>query len=365
MKNITKLTILLLAAGALYACEAEEVAETEESVKTVNVETVQVEPGVFESYLRLVGRVTTNRDVQVAAEVSGRIVDVRKQEGEVVQEGETVVKVDDRRLQQDFNRLQATTEQSRENYERLKRLYEEENIGSEIDYLNAKYTYEQSNAALEAIKIDLEHTSISAPFTGVVESIFTEVGEIVAPGTPVYRLISRDEKRVVVGVPARYSDSVELGDGAEVWFDFDPNTRYQLPVAFIGNSIDPNNRTFKVELELPAEYDQIKIDMAANVRLRTERIEDVIVIGEEYVFQKGGNNVVYVFDQNEEGEPIASEKKVNLGSKYNNEVVVQNGLNAGDELITLGASYLQDRSRVQKVEEDQSEMTANQENGSE
>lgn len=363
MKNITKLTILLLLIGVSSACEG-EMAETEQEVKTVNVETQQLEQEAFESYLRLVGTVTTKSDVQVAAEVNGRITIIRKNEGEEVREGETVVKVDDRKLQQELNRLQATTEQSRENYERLKRLYEEENIGSEIDYLNAKYTYEQNNAALEAIKIDLEHTSISAPFTGVVESIFTEVGEIVAPGTPVYRLISRDEKRVVVGVPARYSDSVELGDIAEVWFDFDPDTRYQLPVAFIGNSIDPNNRTFKVELKLPSDYDQIKIDMAANVRLRTERIEDVIIIGEEYVFQKGGNNVVYVFDQNEEGEPIATEKKVNLGSKYNNEVVVQNGLNTGDELITLGSSYLQDGSRVQKVEEDQSEMAANKENGS-
>lgn len=364
MKNIAKLIILSLVIGVFSACES-ETEETIQEVKTVNVETRHLTPEVFESYLKLVGNVTTNRDVQVAAEVSGRIIDVRKDEGEEVREGETVVKVDDRRLQQELNRLQATTEQSRENYERLKRLYEDENIGSEIDYLNAKYNYQQNNAALEGLKVDMEHTSISAPFTGVVESILTEVGEMVAPGTPVYRLISRNQKSVLIGVPARNSGSIELGDIAEVWFDFDPDTKYELPITYVGNSINPNNRTFDVKIKLPADLNKVKVDMIANVRLRTERIDYAIVIGEEYVFQKEGNNVVYLFDQDENGEPIASERVVNLGSKYGNEVVVKNGLKAGEELITLGASYLQDGSRVNKVQEKESEMAANNENGSE
>ncbi|NIQ11239.1 MAG: hypothetical protein GWO08_16805, partial [Gammaproteobacteria bacterium] len=90
---------------------------------------------------------------------------------------------------------------------------------------------------------------------------------------------------VELGVPARYAGAVNLGDMAEIWFDYDTETRYQLPVTFIGNTIDPTNRTFTVEIDLPTELNQVKIDMIANVRLRTERIENAIVIGEEYVFQ--------------------------------------------------------------------------------
>lgn len=364
MKQFKYFISLILMLAFSSACEVEE-SEIAEDVKTVNVQTEQVAPEVFESYLRLVGTVTTNSDVQVAAEVSGRITEVRKKEGEKVQKGETVIKVDDRKLQQELNRLQATTSQSRENYERLKRLYEEENIGSEIDYLNAKYTYEQNRAALESLRVDLENTSISAPFSGSIETIFTEVGEMVSPGTPVFRLINKNDKKVLVGVPARYSGSVDLGDNAEVWFDFDPETRYQLPVTFIGSSIDPRNRTFEVEIELPVDIDQIKIDMIANVRLITERVDNVIVVGEEYIFQKEGNDVVYVFNQNENGEAIASERVVNIGLQYGNEVVIESGLAAGDELITLGSSYLQDGSRIQKTESERSEMASNKETGHE
>lgn len=360
MKNIQTITIVLLALGVLFACET-ETAEPEQAVKTVNVKTERLEPEVFESYLQQVGTVTTNRDVRVSSEVSGRIVNLNKEEGEQVREGETVIKVDDRKLQQELNRLQATTSQSKENYERLKRLYEEQNIGSEIDYLNAKYTYEQNLAALESIRIDLENTSISAPYTGIVETVLTEVGEMVSTGTPVFRLISKKSKKVLLGVPARYASALDLGDMAEVWFDFDTETRYQLPVTFIGNTIDPTNRTFAVEIKLPTELDQVKIDMIANVRLETEKIEDVIVVGEEYVFQKNGNNVVYVAGRDEEGNPIAAERIVSLGSTYGNDVVIQEGLAVGEELITFGASYLQDGSRIVNVEEEQSAMVADKE----
>lgn len=360
MKNITTIVLAILSVGVFYACET-DTAEPEQVVKTVNVETERLESEVFESYLQQVGTVTTNRDVRVSSEVNGRIVSLNKQEGDDVQQGETVIKVDDRKLQQELNRLQATTAQSRENYERLKRLYEEQNIGSEIDYLNAKYTYEQNLAALESVRIDLENTSISAPYTGIVETVLTEMGEMVSPGMPVFRLISKESKKVLLGVPARYASAVDLGDSAGVWFDFDTETRYQLPVTFIGNTIDPTNRTFAVEIELPAELNQVKIDMIANVRLQTEKVEGAIVIGEEYVFQKNGNNVVYVAAQDEEGNSIAAERVVSLGSAYGNNVVIQQGLTTGEELITLGASYLQDGSRIVNVEEEQSAMVVDKE----
>lgn len=360
MKNVQRILIAILVFGVFYGCES-ETAEPEQVVKTVNVETSQIEPQVFESYLQQVGTVTTNRDVQVSAEVSGRIVNLARQEGDNVQEGQTVIKVDDRKLQQELNRLQATTSQSRENYERLQRLYEEEDIGSEIDYLNARYAYEQNLAALESVRVDLENTSISAPFSGIVETVFTEVGEMVSPGTPVFRLISRESKKVELGVPARFAGQVDMGDQAEVWFDFDTDTRYQLPVTHIGNTIDPTNRTFSVEIDLPADLNQIKIDMIANVSLETERIEGAIVVGEEFVYQKHGDDVVYVAGEDEQGNPTANERIVTLGPTYGNSVVIENGLAAGDELITLGSSYLQDGSRIVKVEDVQSEMVADQE----
>lgn len=346
--------IILLSLGVFTSCNT-ETNSPEEAVRTVNVETEIVEPGVFQSFLQQVGTVTTNNDVQVAAEVSGRIVDLRKEEGDQVAAGETVIKVDDRKLTQELRRLEANTEQSRENYERLKRLYEEQNIGSEIDYLNAKFLYEQNLAALESVRIDLENTSITAPFSGTIESIDAEEGELVSPGTPVFRLIGRNGKKIRLGVPARYSGAVTVGDTVEVWFDFD-QTRHRLPITFVGNSIDPMNRTFTVDILLSEELSNVKVDMIANVRLRTEYQEDVLVIGEQYIFQKDDGSVVYILEENPEGNPIASQRMVETGASFGNNVVIERGLSPGDELITIGSSYVQDSTRVQKVGMLQEEM---------
>ena len=96
-----------------------------------------------------------------------------------MKKGQTIVKIDDSKLRQEMFRLQAMTSQAKEQYERLKKVYEEDEIGSELDYLNAKYAYEQTNSALESIKVDLENTNIKAPFNGEVETIMVEEGEIV------------------------------------------------------------------------------------------------------------------------------------------------------------------------------------------
>ncbi|MEX2368766.1 MAG: efflux RND transporter periplasmic adaptor subunit [Balneolaceae bacterium] len=347
--NVNRLILLLIftVSLVLLSCETEAPEESEtELVRTVNVELLELEPEDFASYLRLVGTVTTSQDVRISAEVSGRVLEFYKREGDSVRKGGQILKIDDQKLRQEVRRLRAVTEQSRENYERLQRLYETDDIGSEIEVLNARYTYEQNQASLESMEVDLENTSIKAPFNGEIEEILVETGERVSPGTPVLRLISRSGMKITVGIPGRYSGDVDRGDEAEVWFDFAPENRLNLPISFVGSTIDPLNRTFKADLELPDDVVNAKIDMLANVRLRTHHIPEVIVVGEEFIFRRDDHYVAYVAGENEEGQPVAVERSLDLGPTYGNRVVVNEGLNAGDRLITLGSSYLQDGTRI-------------------
>ncbi|MEX0648430.1 MAG: efflux RND transporter periplasmic adaptor subunit [Balneolaceae bacterium] len=351
MKNQNKLTLALISAFLVMSCstpDAEQITENNE-LRTVNVETEIISPETFESFLRQVGTVSTAEDIQIAAEIGGRITGISIREGSRVNAGDLILKIDDRRLQQEVRRLTAVTEQSRENYERLQRLYEEDEIGSEIELLNARYTYEQNQAALESTQIDLESTMVKAPFSGIVEDILMEKGETVSAGTPVVRMISDGGKKIRVGVPARFADVVDVGDEAEIWFDFDEENRYKLPITSVGNSIDSQNRTFRVDIALPEDFRNVKIDMIANVRLRTERIENVIIVYEEYVFRKNGNPVAYVVEENDEGDVVAKERVLEMGASYGNQTIVKDGLQTGDEIVTLGSSYLQDGTRVEKT----------------
>lgn len=350
-KFTTQLIVVLFVAGIFTACsEEQQTAEQEELVKTVNVETKTLEPQSFERFLRMVGTVESANDVRISAEVGGRIEQYYVEKGSRVQKGEPILKIDDDKLLQEKARLEAQTEQAREQFERLKRVFEEDSVGSEIDIINARAAYRQSRSALESIKVDIENTTVSAPFDAILEDRLLEVGEMASPGAPLVRLIGAENFKIVAGVPSRYSDVVRVGEDAEVWFDFQDADTLNLSINYVGQSIDPQARTFRVEMLLARQSNNYKVDMIANVRLKTLHQDNAIVIGEEFLYQKDRGNVVYVVSENEDGDPVAEERVVQLGPSYESDVIIEKGLAAGDRLITIGSSFLQDGMRINIVE---------------
>lgn len=357
MKNVDKCKIifLFLYTGLFLTNGCDEIQneeQNEELAKSVNVEVEEITPSDFSSFLRLVGTVETSDDIQVSSEISGRIEMFYLNEGDQIQKGEVIAKIDDRKLQQEARRLQALTTQSEENYLRLKRLYEEENIGSEIDFINAKYTFQQNEAALESIKVDIENTEIKSPVQGIVEEMTLEEGEMISAGTPVARIIGRERIKISFGVPARYAGDVDINDEAEVWFDHNPEQSYLLPITFVGQSISPQNRTFKTEALFQNAGNEIKIDMLANVKLRTEYLRNKIVVNEEFIHQNNGKTIAFVVgtDNDMNGNRIAVERELELGPSFGNRIVVKRGLEVGEKLITAGSSYLLDQTRIEIVD---------------
>lgn len=345
------LFVVLVFSLTLHNCSSDkmESSEPEELIKMVNVETEVLSSEPFNSFLRLVGTVETSDDVQLSAEVSGKVFMHVVSEGQKVQKGQTILRIDDAKLSQEVARLEAVVAQSETTWKRVQTLYEEENIGSEIDYLNAKYAYDQNKSALSSLSVDLENTEIIAPFTGVVETIFVEEGEMVAPGMPAIRLIGANQFVISAGVPARYANVVELGDRVDVWFDTQVQDTLAGTIVYVANSIDPSNRTFKIDIRLPIGKTYYKVDMIANLRLNTLSLNQAVVVSEEFVYSKGEGYVMYVKGTNSEGKDIALERKVELGPSFKTEVVISRGLAPGDEIITIGSAFLNDRVRINVV----------------
>lgn len=342
--------------GIVTACSQEQETPQEELVKTVNVETEILEPKVFNRYLRLVGTVESLNDVQISAEVSGRIEKYYVEKGKQIKKGAPILKIDDDKLLQEKARLEAQTGQAREQYERLKKVFEQDSIGSEIDVINTRSAYQQSKSALESIKVDIKNTTVRAPFDAIFEDRMLEAGEMASPGMALVRIIGREQLKVTAGVPSRFSDVVSPGDEAEVWFDFASSDTLSLPITYVAESIDPQARTFKIEIALPPKAEKYKIEMIANVKLRTLQRKGAVVIGEEYVYQKERGFVVYTVEENEEGNLVAKEQLVQLGPSYENNVVIEAGLEPGRRLITVGSSFLQDDTRIEIVDGENNEL---------
>lgn len=315
-------------------------------VRIVNVNAVEVQPEPFSNYLNVVGTVKASEDISLAAEASGRITQILVKRGARVAKGAPIAKIDDAMLQLEVLRARAQAENAKENYDRRKRIWESEKIGSELDLITAKTTWEQADAALKLLELQVDRTTLRAPYNAVIEEIIAEEGETVTVGTPIVRLISDGALRVRAGVPARYAESVEVGDLVDISFEDYQGETVSSRIIFVGSSIDPQSRTFNIEGSLNNRGNKYKIDMVANMRIRTQQLADVIVLNQEFVFRDENGYQVFVVGQDDKGNAVAMTRRVQTGALFNNRVVITQGLQPGDRVITNGAGSVENQTRI-------------------
>lgn len=346
--------LLTLLVGAL-ACggDAEAGGSSEAGVlvegasRVINVEISTVEPREFVERINLTGTVVAGQDVTLSAQEPGVIRRVVIEKGATVRVGQPLLEVDDAVLRSQVEEATAQASLANETWERRKRLYEEDQVGSELAYLEAKYTAEQASARLRTLQIRLGRTVIRAPIAGVLENRLVEVGAMVSVGTHVARIVSLDPVKVVAGVPERYARDVKVGASAVTVFDALDLTS-EGTISYVGATVNANNRTFIVELEMSNPDGLIKPQMVVNVGLVRQTIADAIVIPQEALVRVEDGYVVFVAEGDGDDAVVVS-RPVELGASQRNEVVIEAGLSAGDRLIVVGQQQVTAGDRINVV----------------
>jgi membrane fusion protein (multidrug efflux system) len=348
--------ILLLVPPVLFAgcgspdatANTDDASAGNEYVKIVNVEIHTLAPSDFTSYVRITGAVEALEDVIVSAQESGVIERVIVDKGSRVRAGQPLVQIDDEILAAQVDEARASASLARERFERQRQLWEDEGIGSEIAFLQTKYDAESADARLAFLEARLARHTIRSPIAGLLDDRYVDVGEIVAPGTPVARVLTADRLKVVGGVPERFGPWVAEGGAAVLTFDVLPGQAFEGEIAFVGAAVDIRNRTFPIEILLDNPDGRLKPQMVANVRVATERLEDVIVVPRDVVLRTEDGYEVFVVGEGEAG-PIAMARAVELGAGFENQVVVAAGLATGDRLIVTGHQMVDAGDRVRDV----------------
>jgi RND family efflux transporter MFP subunit len=353
---------LLVAGGLLLAPLAAGCGNTESTgnetgttgeaafVKVVNVEVRNVAPSDFTSYVRLTGVVEAYEDVVVSSQESGVIERVIVDKGSRVRSGQAIAQINDEIVRAQVDEARASASLARERYERQRQLWEDEGIGSEIAFLQTKYDAQSADARLAFLEARLRRHTIASPIAGVLDERYVDVGEIVAPGTPVVRVLTVDRLKVVGGVPERFGPWVAEGAAAVLSFDVLPGQTLDGTIEYVGAAVDPRNRTFPIEILLDNPAGRLKPQMVANVRVATERLEDVIVVPQDVVLRTEDGYQVFVVADGPDGS-VAEARAVELGPGFENEVVVAAGLEAGDRLIVTGHQMVDAGDRVREVSE--------------
>src|SRR5690606_36863731 len=171
----------------------------------------------------------------------------------------------------------------------------EQNIGSEIQFLEAQTTYRSSQNAVDQLRSQLGKTSVRAPFSGVIDEVITDEGQVVSPGqNQLFRLVNLQNMYIQAAVPETYLNKIKTGTPVIVEIPA-ISKEYEGTVKQVGSYINPNNRTFQVEVSIPNEDRLIKPNLIATVRLNDYSAENAVVIPETSVQKNSmGESIVYL-----------------------------------------------------------------------
>ncbi len=341
-------TLTMAGCGTVQADSMDDAPGGEASVRVINVETSTVTPRKFVEDIRLISAVMANQDVLVAAEESGVIREIFLDKGSRASAGDAIAKIDDKVLSADVDQARARAELASQTWERRKRLWEEDQVGSEITYLEAKFGQEQAAANLAGFEERLARTVIRAPFSGIFDERHIEVGSMVSPGQSVGRLVNLNPVRVVAGVPERYAADVVVGAQATLFFDVLGDELFLAPVRYVGSTVDPRNRTFLIEVVLPNPNGLIKPQMVANMSVTRREVAEAMVVPQDALVRVEGGYVVFVVSKRNE-DTVAEVRPVELGPTRRNLVVVEAGIEPGEQLIVVGQKTVSDGDRVRVV----------------
>ncbi len=308
------------------------------------VTTTQVVRRDFRRYATIQGAIASKHMVSVSSEMPGRLTSVTVEEGYPVKRGQLIASVDMVSLQKQRQELETQLELAQDIFERQDRLWKQE-IGSEVQYLQAKNSVDRLEKSIETIDYSLTKSNIYAPITGVVDIVNLQTGEMAQPGMPIVMILDIRNIMVVADVPENYLGKINKGNKVNIHFpalDLDIEAR----VTLIGRKIHPANRTFKIEVDLPNKSGWLKPNLLAEVQINDYVEPDVIVISQELIQQEvGGRDFVVIAESNGEA---AQAKKVYIktGQSYEGEVVITTGLEEGDVLIVEGARGLTDAEGI-------------------
>ncbi len=321
----------------------EESAQAENRQRIVAVETMTIELAQFKDRIRVNGNVSAHDDAVLSVETAGQVQFVAER-GTRVKKGDVILRLDDRLLRANFEATKTGFELAEDAFKRQEALYADSVI-STMQYLQSKAQRDQAAAQFTAIQKQLEDAQLKAPFNGRIEERLTSEGQFVGPGTPVLRLINTDQVKVSGGVPERYAGRIEKGSEVEISFrSYGLETR-TANVEFVGNLINPDSRTFPVEVVLSNTDGSIKPRMVVEMRvLRDELTESIIIPRTSIIRNDLGLSVFVVEGQN--GEKRAVQRPVTVALSSGDYVVVEEGVQPGDVIVIAGFTSLNDGDLV-------------------
>jgi len=302
---------------------------------------------VFNHYLELQGDVQTKQNVLIYPEMPGQLIRIYVKEGQYVKKGQSLAKIDDGGLANQLAQVEAQAALAETTYKRQKRLWEQK-IGSEIQFLQAKTSYEAQSNAVSQLRRQLAKSVIKAPFSGVIDDVIKEQGTVVTPGmgSEVFRIVNLRNMYIKTDVPESYITSIKKGKTVEVEFPI-LGEKLTSKIRQAGNFINPANRTFKVEVEVPNKEGKIKPNLTAKLKINDYSNEKAILIPQSIISENAnGEQYIYVVENVKDQIGTAKQIIISTGKTQGDIIEVLSGVENGASIIQEGARSVKNGQEV-------------------
>lgn len=310
------------------------------------VSVATIKDTVFNHYLEVQGSVETKENILIQPEFSGTLTTLNVKAGQRVAKGQILGKIDDAGMSQQLASIENQYALAKTTFERQKNLWDKK-IGSEIQFLQAQAQMISAQKSVAQMRAQVAKTVIRAPFSGTIDDVFVERGQVVAPGPQgLMRIVNLSNMFVSTTVPETYIGKLKPGTEVNVFLTSLGKT-YKGKVRQVANFINPSNRSFGIEVSVPNPDNLLRPNQVAKLRIIDYTSNKAIVVPTNVVQEDGEHNKFVFIATNVNGKSgVAKKVLVKVGKSSNNVTEILSGLAANDVIITEGVNNIADGMKL-------------------
>ncbi|WP_299498349.1 efflux RND transporter periplasmic adaptor subunit [Mucilaginibacter sp.] len=310
----------------------------QDSSKSADIGILKITETKFTHYVDIQGKIDAKDNVMAYPQSPGVITSIFVAPGQHVGRGQVLVQLDNSVLKENIIQAETQATLAKTLFQRQKNLWDQK-IGTEVQFLQAQTQMQSAQKQVDALRQQADLYRITSPISGTIDQMDLKLGQVAQPGVTGIRIVNADILKVKADVPESYASRVNQGDNVKIVVP-DGNDSLTAKLTFAAKAIDPTSRSFAIEIALPARK-TLRPNMTAIIKIADYNNSKAIVIPLNSVQKSEQGDYVYV---NNNG--VAKRKNVKVGISYGSQAEIISGLANGDQLITAGASDLNDGDKV-------------------
>lgn len=298
----------------------------------------------FADSIEALGTTRANETVQLTAQISDKVQEIRFTDGQVVRQGDVLLVLDNAEELADLDAAKAMAAERKSAFERAEDLNKRKIIAEET-FETRRAEYQQAEAEVRSLQSRIDNTIITAPFDGILGLRNVSLGALVQPGTVITTIDDLSVIKVDFEVPALYLQDLKAGLKVNGTVEGLPGRTFAGEVATVNTQVDPVTRAVRIRAIIPNPDLLLRPGLLMNVTLDL-RARQSLTVPEAALIQLRDQTFVFVAEETEEGKTLARRVEIKRGMRRLGEVEVLGGLQEGQRVIVTGFMRLVDGDAV-------------------